>query len=231
MHKQKGEKYTVTKEYDNYYTKRHETFPITYTIYDGFDSMQKAIDFLISYGIDSDMFQYVQVVNNKTERQQVYPVTMETLQHEIVITKGCCYARDTEFFHYDKFVSFSQFDNSPIPDIAQGFSRPRISSEWCHTILEDLKPTYDFFSLTNLGGKYLQVDACILLGMVFFDTMIPVYDLNVMDSYYADAWNSPSRDKLWNKGVKAYQPFRGWKQKTDKRPYTLQDFLSEQSHN
>lgn len=82
------------------------------------------------------------------------------------------------------------------------FNCAKIGSEWNTGICCDL---YKLFSTKYIRGnetKKLNVNNCFtLLGTTMFDTMVPVFKLNVMDEYLS---YSPSRYKLWKKCISKY---------------------------
>lgn len=205
-----SEEYSLIKEYDNYYTKKQESICIYYSVYDGWNSVDDTKTWLMSHNVHVDNYRYIQVTNKKTGKIQIYPVNIQTLQNKIVFTKEISYVRNhlLASFCAEAYLPKEIYDSCGIFDFANAFTKPRINGDWKDTILNDLAPQYDITCLTGRPDTITAKDYCILLGTVFFNTYIPVYQLNVMDAYFADEYNSPSRWRLWKKGVRYYNPFR-----------------------
>ncbi len=195
---------TIIKKYMNFYTNSEMEFPITYTLQAGFKSIDEAKG-AVSFFLDPEKFIYIDVDG------EMYAVTMELLERQIVITKGLCYCRGFKKGERERRLYYCELletrDRISIDDI-------RIGSSWCATVENDLR---ELFSVSyTLGERFpnrsrLISDSIILLASVLFDTMVPTFYLNVMDEYFSDPWSSPSRWKLWKDGVTAFNYFNGEK--------------------
>ena len=194
---------TIEKTYDNYYTGTKMVYPITYRLQPGFKSVAEAKE-AVKTITNPENFIYIRIDN------ELYAVTMELLGKQCVVTKGRCYYRDgicdmngfcgkEQFINYNKLVSRK---------ISLEIKKVRVGQQWMDEIQKDIESLFNV-SVEQLGAsvsysKTLISDAIILVGIVLFSSMVPVFYLNVMDLYMS---NSPSRWKLWQKGITAYHPY------------------------
>lgn len=196
--------YIGTKKFQNYYTKSEDQIDLTYVVQEGFHDVPEARAFVESIDNNPENFAYINF------KGSIYVVSMETLGRQIVAGKEEIWFRDGEYnFNYgfkgtEKTISAEQKS-----EVSTKIVKPRISSQWADELLNDLQAIngapLEVLCGQNFKGPNLVSNSIILLGTTFFDTMIPVHKLNVMDAYFA---NSPSRWKLDKKGVTAYNPYK-----------------------
>ncbi len=91
-------------------------------------------------------------------------------------------------------------DRANRPDYT--FTKPRVAQSWMDKLEKDVRQLFSVNVYHGEKTKKLPDSNCvILIARNMFYTIVPVFQLNVMDLYLAD---SPSRRKLWKKGISAY---------------------------
>lgn len=207
--------YELKKEFANYYLKRKDAITFRYTVFDGFDTKQEAEKAVARLGHSPSYYVYILF------KKMIYAVSMETLQKQVVIGKNDIYYR------YEDVVNMITHDE--IGTFPFQITNPRIGSDWMDACARDLEEI-EGKPLTVVGERRLAGmnrftrNSTILLGIAFFDTMVPVYQLNAFDVYFS---YPPSRFKLWEEGVRAYNPFTNEKDYAEEQPYTIDDFQVE----
>ena len=162
--------------------KRHE-----FCLYKGFDSVEEAQNFIDKFGFSThEGFVYIRVKNDKVD--YIYPVTMENLSLQIILTKELCWFRDRRVYGrhinnydlYDGVVfekdSTTKTGRNALNDlhrIAKKFDsiNPRISRVWNTEYKEKLEENYDVeiaYKGANCARVYYIEDDCIILLSAFF---------------------------------------------------------------
>lgn len=214
---------TINKKYYNFYQKKEMIYPITYTLQPGFSTLDEARS-AISKKWNPDFFTYISV------DKEIYAVAIETLGRQIVITKGKCFYRNGEVYAMqvranDAFCMFEDYLNIPTE-----INNPRITNPWASEVIKDLDTLFNVEILSKTkcntqNTKFLPNNSLVLLAKVLFDTMVPVYELGVMDAYCENPGNSPSRWKLWQNGVESFNYFNGEVKYSDHKPYRKEDYF------
>jgi hypothetical protein len=171
--------------------------------------VEEARNSVAELGLNEEAFVYI-ALNGEWNA-----VTMENLGNQIVLNKDIIYYRKGAYiwggggFAGDEvFISTKEYARNSSKYELPHIQRPKISYGWTGALKDDLET---LFSLdweegskaqpTSKDRFWLLQNSIILLGTTMFDTMVPVFKLNVMDEYMQ---NSPSRHKLWKKGISKY---------------------------
>ena len=180
--------------FDNFYSKTEEEIILSYNFADGFLTVKDACKEVSKQKQNPLFFNYIFF------NQQYYAVSIETTIKEIVISKDFSW-----YYDKGKLQKFINKDNFKVPYIIE---KPRSSHYWMRTIYDDLTE-FNNEPLKIIFGKSksqsLAFNSVILLGIVMFDTLIPVFKLNAIDKYFLEY--PPSRTMLWKKGIKKINPF------------------------
>ena len=199
----------TVKNFDNYYSKAKDSLEISYRLWHGWESVEEAKKAVSELGLNEEAFLYIAL------NGQWNAISMENLGNQIVLNKDIVYYRKGAYswggggFYGDEvFIGTQDFLKDSTKYEMPNIQRPKISYGWTSTLKDDLEEL--FFVESEYGSKaqptskdryWLLHNAMILLGTTMFDTMVPVFKLNVMDEYMQD---SPSRHKLWSKGISKY---------------------------
>ena len=211
----------IEKEYYNFYKKKMK-YPIQYTLQEGFKTLEEAQD-AIAKKWNPSFFTYISIEG------EIYAVAMETLGRQIVITKGKCFYRNGEVYamQVEAVDTYCDFENYlEIPTI---ITEPRITNPWRKEVINDLNQLFEVKILKGTKSntqktRFIPDNSIILLAKVLFDTMVPVYELGVMDAYCD---NPPSRWKLWEDGIVYYNYFTGEKEYANHKPYTKEEYFKD----
>lgn len=206
--------YKLNKKFKNYYTKEIETTTFDYEVFDGFPSIEEAKNAVFRLHQQPDCFLYISF------KQQIYAVSMETQQRQVVI------GSEKMFVRHNLQSALCKTDQTIfLPFI---ISQPRITGNWRDGIMRDLEQiegsplafTGEKSLLNATFSRYAQH----LLGTSFFATHIHVYQLNCVDTYFDEP---PSHKDLWAQGVRTINPFTGEKTYANCTIYTLDLYENE----
>ena len=223
-----GETYIIRKTYENLYTHRMESIDLRYTVYDGFDCADAAYAFLDAHGIMRGAYVIVQVHNRASNRIQMYPVTEATALKAIVFAREASYVREYEYRMYEALLAPAECDASPLFAIAREFRHPCISPVRRHTARDDLTQAYEISAIAGPPYRELRENACELVAEMFFDTLVPVDALDVMNEYFDRLSDAPAGAELWKNGIAAYNPFRNEAVYAhERKPHTLDEYPAE----
>lgn len=196
--------FRLNKKFNNYYLSNSvDAHEIQYTIFEGFSSVDEAKAFVAKYSYPefAENFVYLRFMG------MFYPVSMENLPEQIVISKQYIKYRSS---YREEFVKTNKKNVLRALNTIS-LEKPRSSGRWNDQIVNHLrKVTKHCIDVAYIGSNakqtYVKYNAPMLLAQLFFDTDIPVYKLNVVDSFFNSC--PPSRWKLWQK-YDEYNPFRG----------------------
>lgn len=209
--------YKLNKNFKNYYLKRPDLITFRYEVFQGFISMEQARDAVQRLQQDPDHFLYVTFMHN------IYAVSMETLKKQVVVGYDTIYLKWNE--------QSALYKTSELKALPFVIEHPRIRSIWKQQMIQDLKQIDGQRSLSVTGSPYLlggqfEQNALTLLGIAFFETQIPVYQLNSVDMYFN---HPPSFQDLWATGVCSTNPFKDQKVYCDYPFYTLDMYKKERN--
>lgn len=209
-----------TVVFDNYYSKQKENIELVWKVEDGFDTKEEAITAIIEAGQDPEEFSLVYF------KEMIYPISICLISEMIIISK--------EYIWYKEgaYNGLTKFRRDELKEPLYVIENARVSSAWTDTLVRDLKgfdTNYHCEVARKIKTKsYMETDCMIALGIAFFDTMIPVFKLNCVDKYFA---YPPSMQKLWQQGIKAYNPFTNEKVFTKgNKPYPYWRYKNEMSN-
>lgn len=135
-----------------------------------------------------------------------------------------------------KIASIAQYDSSRIralipfkPEKPDGGKKPRFPAirfdlEYINN--DSLQCVGNLDATAYSGDSFLLYhNSAVFLGCCLFETNIPVFQLDSINNYACSAVDDI--EKLWSQGVKAANPFRNTVIYADKKPYYLNDWISE----
>lgn len=205
-------KYTKEVSFYNLFLQKDDSVTLSWDFPDGFSDVNAAKEAVSQLGQNPELFLYIK------HHGFLYAVATYLLEQAIVISERYIWYRESPTL---KITRVFRKSSSKLPYL--------ISS--CKTVDYYKKALcQDMFSfdpdIRIICGKKVKdmekeyKDFCVAtLGAVMNTSMIPVYQLNCMDSYFK---NITSFLDLWKLGIKTYNPFTGYHQIAS---YTLQSYL------
>lgn len=194
---------SIVKEFTNFYSKSRESIEIYYRLWHGWHTLEEARGAVSALGLNEEVFVYISLDGEWNA------VSMQALSKQVVINKDIISYRNNG---EEVFAPAEEVINGKALD-SLGITRPCTHTIWCKTIKEDIESLFDVQIVPGYKARptardkgVLGHNALILLATTMFDTMVPVFKLNVMDSYLE---YSPSRQKLWAKGISKYNYYTG----------------------
>lgn len=210
--------YTLTKTFKNYYLKKEDTIELTYQVFKGFDTIEDAKKAVLALQQEPRHFLYI------TFQKQIYAVSVETIKQQVVIGLSDIYLINQSS---REVYSRTTFDILPFT-----IQSPRVRSYWSGDLSKDLMRIEGeplSFKCDNSLFNQLSIDCAFnTLGAAFFQTQVPVYQLNCLDTYVKQ---SLTYQDLWAQGVKAINPFHGKVEYTNAPFYSLDTYCKERQQN
>lgn len=207
--------------FKNSYSKETDTIELKWKVEDGFPSIEDAMKVLETEGFLHDRFSYVIFMG------MVYPVAMATRTQIIALSAQHIWFWNNENCIYDKYKLGKEH---PVPYTIED---ARISTVWDDGILAPFKKADPEMSCIpakkSRNKKPLIANSPIILVHIFFDTLVPVYQLDCMTPYCLA--EPPVNMELGEVGISAYNPFNDNREHRYKNgtAYTYEDYCSEQA--
>lgn len=209
---------TLIKTYDNFYEKRTCTAELTFTLQQGLGNLDEAKN-IVAQKWNPNHFSYIKVDN------ELYAVAIETLGRQIILSKELCYFRNGSWSIGGFCGTEKHCDFSEILSIPTVITKPRTSSWWNDTVAKDIKSLFTVEVISSVKGDYIKENSITLLARILFDTLIPVFELNVIDAYFSSYHWCPSRQRLWKEGICAVNPYKDiYIYKEKGKPYTFAEY-------
>lgn len=183
--------------FSNFYTNENDSIKLFFTVEDGFDSIEEAVNTVRSMNQDSSAMRFA------CFRRQVYAIGIDGPYKEIVIAK--------EFMWIRHQYSLLKQERKPLKESV--VKKNSAHGVWNHRLAEDMfnaTETNAFYLTTETGkncnGYQYALNFQTLLAIAFCDTIVSVFKLGAFDKYFMMDYQ-PSRKKYWAEGVVAINPY------------------------
>lgn len=205
-------------EFANSYSGENDSIKLSWKVPLGFDTLEEAEQAVESEGQNPEEFSYVLF------SEMYYAIGLSTRENIVAVGK--------EFIWYwsEYKCVYERFKLGELSEPKYLIEKARIATRWDDSILlpfREKDPEMRAIPARAARNKKILGEvAPAVLAQISFDTLIPVYQLDVVNDM---CFNPPIKLDLGKSGICSYNPFNDEREHryNDGSPYTYEDYVNE----